>query len=293
MRQSDPTFGGHSTASFSEALWRSDVQRLLPSHADLARGVFDHAVKVLGAEPHQRLSSRAGPSDYQTILRTNLHGAFWLVLDTRLGTLRLYFPDKSDSVSVAPPLLAVVSQARKREKVVQLPANTAVTLDGLLELVEQVHEGAVSYYSRGKDSSDTLRVLFGEPRPDGDALAVPSQALFERLLQNPRCSQCGSGYTLSVFAGRGPWELRCDEHLPKPTPWRHLAARGLPFQARVLVWHRDGGRCVTCGQTRHLTFDHVVPANRGGGKFSGSNCESNLRLKCRACNYSKGNKSIP
>ena len=72
-----------------------------------------------------------------------------------------------------------------------------------------------------------------------------------------------------------------------------MATLDMPFEVKRLVWHRDGGKCVTCGSAHYATFDHMIPANRGGGAFSGSHTENNVRLKCRTCNYSKSNKSIP
>ncbi len=51
---------------------------------------------------------------------------------------------------------------------------------------------------------------------------------------------------------------------------------------RVRVWNRDGGRCVICGSTRDLHFDHIVPVVRGGGNDS-----KNLQLLCSAHNLAK------
>jgi hypothetical protein len=51
---------------------------------------------------------------------------------------------------------------------------------------------------------------------------------------------------------------------------------------RQLVWQRDGGRCVTCGGTAELQFDHVIPLSMGGGST-----EHNLQVLCGPCNRRK------
>lgn len=58
--------------------------------------------------------------------------------------------------------------------------------------------------------------------------------------------------------------------------------RYIPPDVRVKVWNRDHGRCVVCGSTRDLHYDHVVPVARGGG-----NDAKNLQLLCSAHNLAK------
>jgi 5-methylcytosine-specific restriction endonuclease McrA len=52
---------------------------------------------------------------------------------------------------------------------------------------------------------------------------------------------------------------------------------------RRTVYHRDGGRCVYCGSTFDLQYDHIVPVVRGGGTSV-----ENLQLLCGECNQRKG-----
>jgi hypothetical protein len=52
---------------------------------------------------------------------------------------------------------------------------------------------------------------------------------------------------------------------------------------RLFVWQRDEGKCVKCGSTNRLEFDHIIPVAKGG-----SNTERNIQLLCEACNRSKG-----
>ena len=61
------------------------------------------------------------------------------------------------------------------------------------------------------------------------------------------------------------------------TPSRHI-----PRDVRQRVWQTYGGKCVDCGATDYLEFDHIVPVNKGG-----SNAEKNVQLLCRRCNSKK------
>ena len=51
------------------------------------------------------------------------------------------------------------------------------------------------------------------------------------------------------------------------------------------VWIRDGGKCSACGSQENLEFDHIVPFSKGG-----SSTAENLRILCRPCNRSRGNR---
>jgi stress response protein SCP2 len=60
-------------------------------------------------------------------------------------------------------------------------------------------------------------------------------------------------------------------------------SRAIPPEVKAEVWQRDRGRCVDCGATHHLEFDHVIPLSRGG-----ATSPANLQILCRACNRAKG-----
>jgi 5-methylcytosine-specific restriction endonuclease McrA len=51
---------------------------------------------------------------------------------------------------------------------------------------------------------------------------------------------------------------------------------------------RDQGKCVQCGSTEDLHFDHKVPWSRGG-----TNTVNNIQLLCGTCNRRKGADDIP
>lgn len=61
--------------------------------------------------------------------------------------------------------------------------------------------------------------------------------------------------------------------------------RSIPPEIKAQVWQRDGGRCVECGATHYLEFDHVIPLSRGGATSA-----ANLQILCRSCNRTKGTR---
>jgi 5-methylcytosine-specific restriction endonuclease McrA len=53
--------------------------------------------------------------------------------------------------------------------------------------------------------------------------------------------------------------------------------------SRRAILARDGFKCQYCGNTRHLTIDHVIPRSRGGGSSW-----DNVVTSCEPCNVRKG-----
>ena len=57
----------------------------------------------------------------------------------------------------------------------------------------------------------------------------------------------------------------------------------IPDRVRSYVWRRDRGRCVQCGSTVRLEYDHIIPIIEGG-----SSTDRNIQLLCEDCNRRKG-----
>ena len=59
--------------------------------------------------------------------------------------------------------------------------------------------------------------------------------------------------------------------------------RLIPSEIKKEVWKRDKGRCVICGGTENLHFDHDLPFSKGGTSISAKN----VRLLCMKHNLEK------
>jgi len=59
--------------------------------------------------------------------------------------------------------------------------------------------------------------------------------------------------------------------------------RLIPSSVKQEVWKRDRGKCVECGATDELHFDHVVPFSKGGTSLTAEN----VQLLCARHNLQK------
>lgn len=62
--------------------------------------------------------------------------------------------------------------------------------------------------------------------------------------------------------------------------------RLIPASVKREVWKRDKGRCVKCGNTKNLHFDHVIPYSKGGSSL----VAENIQLLCAKHNIAKKDK---
>lgn len=63
-------------------------------------------------------------------------------------------------------------------------------------------------------------------------------------------------------------------------------ARLIPTAVKVEVWKRDRGKCVMCGSSRNLHFDHDIPFSKGGSSITAEN----VRLLCAKHNLAKSDR---
>ena len=59
--------------------------------------------------------------------------------------------------------------------------------------------------------------------------------------------------------------------------------RPIPRAVRLAVFERDGGRCVECGSSFEIQYDHVIPLALGG-----AGTVENVQILCATCNRAKG-----
>jgi hypothetical protein len=57
----------------------------------------------------------------------------------------------------------------------------------------------------------------------------------------------------------------------------------IPSAVKLEVWKRDKGRCIRCGSTDNLHFDHDIPYSRGGSSLT----SANIQLMCARHNLEK------
>jgi hypothetical protein len=62
-----------------------------------------------------------------------------------------------------------------------------------------------------------------------------------------------------------------------------IRRRIIPTAVKVSVWKRDGGKCVRCGATDELHFDHDLPWAKGGTSIT----TENVQLLCARHNIQK------
>jgi len=79
-----------------------------------------------------------------------------------------------------------------------------------------------------------------------------------------------------------------DEDFDLP-PQRNIQRRRvIPSAVKLAVWKRDGGKCVMCGATDELHFDHDVPWSKGGTSIT----EQNVQLLCARHNIEKRDQIV-
>ena len=62
--------------------------------------------------------------------------------------------------------------------------------------------------------------------------------------------------------------------------------RVIPTNVKLEVWKRDSGKCVICGATDELHFDHIIPFSKGGTSLTAGN----IQLLCARHNIAKRDK---
>ncbi len=79
------------------------------------------------------------------------------------------------------------------------------------------------------------------------------------------------------------FRLKATDEASTSSPLPREPSRVIPSEVKKAVWLRDGGKCVLCGASDELHFDHEIPFSRGGGSTT-----ANVRILCAHHNLEKG-----
>lgn len=74
-----------------------------------------------------------------------------------------------------------------------------------------------------------------------------------------------------------------DEDFSVPICNSTIRRRLIPTAVKLQVWKRDGGKCIECGATDELHFDHILPYSKGGTSLTADN----VQLLCARHNLQK------
>ena len=74
-----------------------------------------------------------------------------------------------------------------------------------------------------------------------------------------------------------------EENFYMPVQTDAVRRRVIPAHVKLEVWQRDGGKCVICGASDELHFDHIVPYSKGGTSV----LADNIQLLCARHNIQK------
>jgi hypothetical protein len=74
-----------------------------------------------------------------------------------------------------------------------------------------------------------------------------------------------------------------DAEAEAQAPEQQARRRVIPTSVKLEVWKRDEGKCVTCGATDELHFDHILPFSKGGTSMKAEN----VQLLCARHNLEK------
>lgn len=145
---------------------------------------------------------------------------------------------------------------------------------------EELKQAAEEFLNDATEAHDRLAASQAQPAHAISAAGFPWSNEKE-LLSSIGGDQPPSEWTDDQWERyrKGLGELAMEERRSKRD------ARHVRQGVRAAVFKRDGGRCVDCGDTESLEFDHIIPHSKGG-----ATSVENLQLLCRPCNRTKSNK---
>jgi hypothetical protein len=79
-----------------------------------------------------------------------------------------------------------------------------------------------------------------------------------------------------------------EENFQIPASRHPERRRIIPTAVKLAVWQRDAGKCVLCGTTDELHFDHIIPFSLGGTSVT----VENVQLLCARHNLAKRDRIV-
>jgi len=112
---------------------------------------------------------------------------------------------------------------------------------------------------------------------------VWSEKGFFKLIDSKYEKDSKNRYVFIFVLEKSEYDLKDDmlwENILRPR------SRIIPSHIKMQVWKRDKGKCVICGATDDLHFDHDLPYSKGGSSITADN----VRILCARHNLQKSNK---
>lgn len=106
-----------------------------------------------------------------------------------------------------------------------------------------------------------------------------------RIIKNGYCHTCGKSEDRAneiCFYNDNFWfpDKKTKKRYQVEGEWVNITPK-----RRLLIFKRDGNKCLSCGTYNNLSIDHIIPKSLGG-----KNNHDNLQTLCIKCNRKKGNR---
>jgi hypothetical protein len=182
------------------------------------------------------------------------------------------------------------------------PYNDRIEEEGRVLIYEGHDEPKTSHTPRPKDIDQPACSAFGRPTENG--LFLGAAETFKnggdvRYVRVYEKIKPGIWSYNGLFRLEDAWQesdgrrrvfkfllrlAEMEENISNPIQFeKSEPQRIIPSAIKLAVWKRDGGKCVECGETTELHFDHILPYSKGGTSFS----VDNIQLLCMRHNLMK------